>query len=720
MLHSLLARQLKRCRLTPETIPAEPADWSALLERVSRAYGEADDERYLMERSLAVSSQEMLGLNDSLRQSRERLAEEHDKLKALFEAIGEGLCVLDVDGRVRHANSAALRMLGWELDAFKGGHVNGRMPSQLDLTQPTRGAETQLRTQRGAQLPVSVRVDPLIHAGHTLGSVIVFRDVTLERQAREELLRASRSKTEFLANMSHEIRTPMNGVIGMVDLLLGTPLNPEQQEFAETIQHSAAGLLRILDDILDFSKIEAGKLELEWIPFEPRALVHEVVELMAERAQRKGLEIVALIEPDLPTRLIGDPARLRQVLTNLVGNAVKFTEEGEVVVELRVHEAVDGQPRWSCAVHDTGIGIAMADQARLFQAFHQADGSTTRRFGGTGLGLAICRRLVQLMQGEITMTSAPGKGSCFRFELELKPAPADEMEPVGPLLDLRGKRFLVVDDNATNRRLLQLQLCRRGAEVELLGDSRQALAKLHEFHALQKPFDALLLDYAMPELDGFEVAAAIRSERLFDGLPVLLLSSMAQRSRLADLGAAGFAGCLLKPIRESRLLDALATILSAAAPRAALPMTARVNDGSLVTSDFRRRKRLLLVEDNPINQRVALLMLRRLGFEVDVADDGAAAVRAVTQGSYQAVLMDCQMPVMDGFEATRQIRRLAGQGVRLPILAMTAHAMVGDRDACLQAGMDDYLTKPIQLKVLQSALERWVGAPAPTAPTRVR
>ncbi len=708
MLHALLARQLKRCGIDPDAPPTGNAEWQAFLERISKAYREVDEERYLMERSLAVSSREMLELNQSLHDSRERLAEEHDKLKAVLEAIGDGLCVLDSAWRLKYANAAALQMLGWSFEDLSGGNLAERLGVAAESANEVRDLETVVHTGAGAELPVSLRIDPLNHAGSRLGTVLVLRDITQQRRAREEVLQATRSKSEFLANMSHEIRTPMNGVIGMVDLLLGTPLNPDQQEFAETIQHSASGLLRILDDILDFSKIEAGKLELEWISFEPRALVHEVVELMAERAQRKGLEIVAIVPPQVPQRLIGDPARLRQVLTNLVGNAVKFTENGEVVVELWAEARTGLEPRWICEVRDTGIGIAQTDQARLFQAFHQADGSTTRRFGGTGLGLAICRRLIDLMRGEIALTSVEGRGSCFRIALPLQEASDAGIGPALKAPDLRGLHLLVVDDNATNRRLLELQLVRHGVSLELIDDPLLAVDRLATARRQGTAFDAVLLDYSMPVMDGFDLARSIRARDEFATLPLVLLSSMAQRSRLHDLKAAGFAACLLKPIRESRLLDCLDAVLRGQRERMPHAQRPMVTDGSLEASNFKRRPRLLLVEDNAINQRVALLMLRRLGFEVDVAGDGLAALRAVGSHPYEAILMDCQMAIMDGFEATRRIRLLKTESARIPILAMTAHAMVGDREACIAAGMDEYLTKPIQLKVLQDALARWV------------
>jgi len=724
MLHPLLLRQLRRCGIDPDG-EVDSAALAALMERVSKAYQEADDDRYLLERSLQISSEEMQALNESLTASEAWLARERDKLQAILASIGDGLCVLDSDGRCTYANPAAASILGWSEEELRGVNVLERLgvePRGGELPEGgLRVTETTLARADGRELAASYVLAPLRHEEPSRGSVLVFRDVSVLRRARDEALRAARAKSEFLANMSHEIRTPMNGVIGMVDLLLSTHLTPDQLEFASTIRSSADGLLTILDDILDFSKIEAGHMELEEIPFEPRALVHDVVELMVEAAQRKGLEVVVLIHPEVPRTLIGDPARLRQVLANLIGNAIKFTAEGEIAVDLKATSDAGEHTHLECAVSDTGIGIAPEVGSNLFQAFRQADGSTTRRFGGTGLGLAISKQLIDLMGGRIDLESERGRGSTFRFAVPLRRSPGDDVPAATAPECLRGRRALVLDDNATNRRLLELQLGARGVEVELLADPAAALSRMRSAQREGRPFDLAIIDFAMPGQDGVAVARSIRADPLVRETPLVLLSSMTQRTRLPEISRAGLDACLFKPLREERLVDCLTAVLGDPGRGTPRPSRQVVTDRSLVASSFRMRRKVLLCEDNPVNQRVAVLMLRRLGCEVDVASDGHEAVQALERSRYDLVLMDCQMPGVDGFEATRRVRaREAGTEDRVPIVAVTAHAMAGDRERCLEAGMDDHLTKPIRIGDLRSSIERWAPQPEPPAPIPAR
>ncbi len=690
----------------------------------------------------------------------EELAEREALLRTILESTADGIFVADEDGMPVHTNSRFneiwripqdivdsgddLKLYGVVLDQVKDPEVFSS--SAMDLHQSVSGATDTIQCKDGRV--VERFSSPLSREGNLRGRVWSFRDITERKRAEDSIRRAkedteeanrqleraiehasrmakeaevaNKAKSDFLANMSHEIRTPMNGVIGMTGLLVESDLTEEQHEYAQTIRACADSLLSVINDVLDYSKIEAGHMDLEILDFDLRTTVEDVADMLAARAHDKRLELSCLVYPDVPSLVCGDPGRLRQILINLTGNAIKFTERGEVFIRVTREHETERDVTLRFSVTDTGIGIPEGQESFLFKSFSQADASITRKYGGTGLGLAISKQLAELMGGRVGVESKESEGSTFWFTVVLGKQMEDaQTETIIPE-DIRGQRILIVDDHATNRLVLRELLRSWHCRSEEAEGGDQALSWLRKAAAEGDPFRIALVDMQMPRMDVATLGMKIKEDPDLNPTRLVMLTSAGRRGDASRLKAIGFAAYLNKPVKKSHLYDCLITVLgipSAPSRECSMPIITRYG----LEEAKKRRVRILVAEDNVVNQKVALRILQKLGYQADAVADGREALHALEKIPYDLVLMDVQMPQMDGFEATGIIRDPASSVRKhdIPVIAMTAHAMKGDREKCLDAGMDDYISKPVTALALNDILEKYLpGDAASTVPAQ--
>lgn len=664
-----------------------------------------------------------------LKANENRIKESEKRHRTVMETCADPFVVYDQIGRVTYLNPAFTETFGWGLDELLGKRIEF-VPDQKAM-QKTQDAirtilndgtsvqfESKRLTKDGRILDVRIAGARLQdEKGDFEGIVVNLHDITKQKQAQIELEyaqktaeEANRAKSEFLANMSHEIRTPMNGVIGMASLLLSTDLSEEQRDFVQTIQNSGDSLLHIINDILDYSKIEAGKLDLETIDFDLRVTIDEITDLISIKAFEKGIEYVAMVYPEVQSHLRGDPVRLRQVLINLLNNAIKFTNTGEVSLKVKIESESRKNVALRFSVQDTGIGIPGDRVDMLFKSFSQADSSTTRKYGGTGLGLSISKKLAKLMGGKMGVNSQEDVGSEFWLTVVLEKQPENNLREVIVPKTISEKHVLIVDDNATNRFVLQKQLESWGCRIECVPNGFQALDLLHSAAIENDPFEIAILDMQMPEMDGETLGKQITKDPHIKDTILVMMTSMGERGDAKRMEKIGFSAYLTKPVKMAKLHDCLAMITGANQKATKRRQNNIVTKYSL--AELKKQNiRILLAEDNLVNQKVAIKFFGKLGYNVDVVSNGKEAIAALSIEKFDIVFMDCQMPEMNGYDASGEIRNTDSPVLdhHIPIIAMTANAMKGDREKCIKAGMDDYLAKPIKPQELSDMLEKWIG-----------
>jgi len=676
--------------------------------------------RTQIQKVLLDKVEELEAVNGQLARAQETLRLSEHRYRDLFENANDIIFALDGAGNITSLNRAGERVTGYDLNEIQRQNISKLLaPEYSDTllemmaTRPTEENtsiyEIEILAKNGTRSMLEVSARQVHAEGRVVALNGIARDITERKgaeialkKAKEAAEAANEAKSTFLATMSHEIRTPMNGILGMTELVLDSDLTVEQRENLGLVRLSAESLLSIINDILDFSKIEAGKMELEYIPFDLRESLGETMKALAFRAHQKGLELVYEVEPNVPEALLGDPGRIRQILTNLIGNAIKFTEHGEIFVSVEEQSQEPPNTILHFAVKDTGVGIPDEKQGTIFEAFTQADGSMARKYGGTGLGLTICVRLVKLMGGRVWLESKPGQGSTFHFTVQMAVQDTASARPI-PLQpeQLRDLHALIVDDNFTNRRVLHGMLTRWGMRPTAVEGGRAALQALEVAKSTGHPFPLVLVDGQMPDMDGFALAEQIQKDPGLLAVTIMMLTSAGHLGDAARCRELGISAYLVKPIRQTELLDGICQVLNKVSP---------VKNVSLITRhtlhEDQHRSRILLAEDNAVNQTLAVRLLEKRGYFVVVTSNGEEAVEAFANDSFDIVLMDIQMPVMDGFQATAAIRAKEKlTGGHIPIVAMTAHALKGDQERCISAGMDGYVSKPIRTSELFSTIE---------------
>ncbi|WP_231740844.1 response regulator [Thalassoglobus neptunius] len=696
----------------------------------------ADGERYWIERiktPLRAPDQTVVGVQivfwdvSKLNRTEEALDHERSLMSSLMDNIPDAIYFKDRASRFIRMSSAQARKFGiasaddaiglTDADIFTEEHARQALADEAKIMATGIPMVARIEKETWPEREdtwVSTTKMPLRDStGEIVGTFGISRDITELKKTQDELQQArdsanlaSKAKSDFLANMSHEIRTPMNAIIGMTELLLDTSLDRSQREYLKIVQESGESLLSLLNDILDFSKIEAGHLELDRSSFDLHQSIGNTLRSLALRAHAKGIELAYSIDPKIPSALIGDVGRLRQVIVNLVGNAIKFTSEGEVVLTIEAIESTQETITLQISVRDTGIGIPEDKQALVFDEFQQADSSTTRTYGGTGLGLAISSRLVQLMNGEISVQSEPGTGSTFTFSAQLEIDHSEGSSTLPDVSEIEGARVLIVDDNATNRRILTEMLSNWGVEPEAVNSAKAALDAIRSAAETDRPIQAVLLDVNMPEASGFDFAEWVRKEERFQSLPLLMLTSGGRPGDTERRRELNISAKMMKPVKQSEVFEEIVRALG-------VQPSSGMNDIVETASDVEQFEgcRVLLAEDNLVNQKLAVGILSKLNCEVTVAETGIEAVEKWKAGEFDVILMDIQMPDLDGLKATQQIRALENDAEHLPIIAMTAHAMSGDREKCLAAGMDDYLSKPVRVGELREKLQSIMNSP---------